>query len=298
MKKLKSQKVYFKGINQEGGEVFSWLGEETHYNEDGNVTLHKKFDDSGQIFEVGESFYEGDLLVKEVYDCQDEGTSMTTYYEYDEKGRAIKQQIDYEGYSEFREFSHEGNSTTVLVKDEDGVVERKELITLNSAEKPTKVEIFGEDGELEEKEERTYTEKGDLHTISVEDKVQGYSSNQEFEYDEKGNEKTLFNITPSGSKEVIYTRDIDDKDRPVKIEYPGVREVVFEYDGDDFSTQTIYEFQHGRQVAAHTEFHTKDDFPIKTVSTHNVRSFIVDSMAIMSSGVVSYEYHFENEFYA
>ena len=43
-KQLKSQKVFFKGFNTEGVEVFSWLGEETHYDESNNVVLHKKYD--------------------------------------------------------------------------------------------------------------------------------------------------------------------------------------------------------------------------------------------------------------
>lgn len=296
MKKLKSQKVYFKGFDEKGNERFSWLGEESHFNENGDVLLHRKFDESGVVFEEGENTYSGEKLIKEVYDCRDEGTSMVTTYQYDDQGRDLEVRIDYENYSEIRKFDHGPEFTSIRFEDEDGVLEKLNKVWYDSAARIIKSEVYDEDELLSEIQEFAYTDKGDVLTEKLTDCESDTWSLQTYSYDERGNQIACHYTNESVSDELVFEREFDDKDRMVKVVHPGQQEVLFEYDGDTL-TQNVYDLGQGRRLAAITKFYKQDDHPVKTVSTHNVRSHIIDSMAIMKSGVVRYEYHFENEFY-
>jgi len=297
MKKIKSQKVIFKGIDGEGNEMFSWLGEENHYNENEAVILHKKYNKDGQVFEQGESTYEGDQLIKDVYNCTDEGTSTVSSFKYDEKGRDLETRIDYEGYSEIQKFTHQDGVTEIRFEDEEGEFEKSQKNWYDTSNRIIKVEIYGESGNLEEKEERTYTEDGNDLTHKT---VEGESENwtlQTYEYDVSGNQIGCTYVNNYGVKEVVFTKKYDDKNRVLSVVQSGQQEVEFDYEGDDYMSQTIYNLAQGRQLAAHTKFYKESGHPVKTISTHNIRSYIVDSMAAMGSGVASYEYHFENEYY-
>ncbi len=290
-KQIKSQKVYFKGIDQNGNEKFSWLGEESTYNLNGDVLSHRKFDEEGNVFESGENTYEGDKLVKEIYDCPDEGTSMTTTFDFDEKGNQTKITVDYGSYLEIQKFSYEEDVDTIVYEDEEGELEKTVKIWRNAAGLVIKEIEEDETGEQVEFKEYEYDNTGKV----IKEVGDGYAIH--FEYNSNGDQVKGILETPSGENEIMFTREYDDQGRLVKAVEPNSRRAEFKYEGDDYMSQTIYDLERGGIIASITEFYTENDIPVKTVSTHNVRSYIVDSMAAMRANVVSYEYHFENEFY-
>jgi hypothetical protein len=297
MTKLKSQKITFKGLDSEGIEVFSWLGEENHYNENGAITSHKKFNENGEVFEEGETSYRGDLVIKDVYQCTDEGTSTSSFYTYDEQGRDLETRIDYEGYSEIQKFAHKDGFTEIIMEDEEGELENRQLIWYDREKRIVKTEVFNERNELEQKQERTYTDSGKELSVKTFEGESDQWTEQSYSYDDHGNQIGSRYKNDTGLDEKVFDRTFDSQDRVVKLVQDGQQQVEFEYEGENYMSQSIFNIAQIKQLAAHTEFYTENKQPVKTVSTHNIRSYAVDSNAVLKSGVASYEYHFENEYY-
>lgn len=299
MKKIKAQKIIFKGLDSDRNEKFSWVGEVSEYNEDGNLLKTIKYDESGNIFESAESTYQGDLLINEVYDCVDEGTSTVTVHTYDDEGRNIETAIQYTHYRELQKFEHGTEFTTVRFEDEDGVLESVQKLWYDSADRIVKAEFYNEQMELEESEEKEFNAEGKLLRIKQVNHLMDSWTEQSFEYNNFGERAVGYIATNEAPKKQSITFVYDEKYRLEKVTDIGFEETVFDYVNENEWTETTYDLTQGNLVKAHSQF-LKDEQGeiVKVESSHNIRSMAVDMLSAMKEGIVLFVYEFHNEYYA
>jgi len=297
MKKLKSQKITFKGFDLNGEEKFSILGEESHFDIDNNIVKHVKYDENGGVQEEGLSTYENGLLVTEVYNCKDEGTSTVTAHRYDEQGRNTETAIQYENFRDIQRFNHGPDFTTVRFEDEDGELENLQKIWRDKNDEIIKVEFYNGADELEEIHEFGFDEQGRLIKLKETNVLEDDWVMLNVELDESGNKLATYHSRKHEAKSLDTSYGYDDKMNVIRITEEGYQETLTEYDEEGNFTETVFDLTQNRLVKLFQKNTMSGDFVEKIESSYDIRGMSITIMSALKDNVVSYEYHFENEFH-
>lgn len=232
MEKIKRVTAYSKAIENSDEEFVSELSE---FDEQGNEILNISYMAPEQIEHKVETEYDenGHKIAEKNYTEEDE-ISEAFRFERDNSGLVLTETIVYmDGSESIKEFKRDSQAHTVEITthDEDGELEERVSIKLDSNDNVLKLQMFDEDNQLA-KEEINTIEDNKLVRKQVYESGQ-LMADYSYTYNDKDLLTSQTNRSPKGELIERIVLEYDDLGRMIKQQIGNRYAVVNEYDDEN-----------------------------------------------------------------